>query len=191
MLWIVAVKLKNDKCFFWECLWVIQVEIYLHSFHNPTLEQKFSFILWSIWKSRNATVFNNEIFNPIACLVRAKKANAEWRIQTCMSVDHYFRGPSSSPTPSIHLVRWHPPSLGFIKFNFDGSLINSSAAGGFIIRDWTSKLVKAGAHFYGNTSILVAEARALRDGLRLAIQAGFKQIAIERDNKIVIQALKG
>ena len=43
---------------------------------------------------------------------------------------------------------------------------------------------------YGDTSILVAEARVLRDGLRLTIQVGFKHIAIEDDNKIVIQTLK-
>jgi len=48
----------------------------IYSSHNSKLEQKFSFILWSIWKSRNVIVFNNGIFNPIACLVQAKKANA-------------------------------------------------------------------------------------------------------------------
>ena len=37
----------------------------------------------------------------------------------------------------------------------------------------------------------MAEVRALRDGFRLAIQAGFNNIAIEGDNKIVIEALKG
>lgn len=163
----------------------------MHSFHNPTLEQKFSLILWSIWKSRNTTVFNNETFSLVACIVRAKKANAEWRIRTCLSVNHFFRGPSSSPTTLLHLVRWNPLSPEFVKLNFDGSLINSSAAGDFIIRDWTGKLVKAEVHFYDNISIIVAEARALRDGLWLAIQVGFKQIAIEGDNKIVIQSLKG
>ena len=29
------------------------------------------------WKSRNATFFNNEIFNPIACLLRAKKKSMQ------------------------------------------------------------------------------------------------------------------
>jgi len=41
------------------------------------------------------------------------------------------------------------------------------------------------------TSILVAEARALRDGLNLALQAGIHQLIIEGDNKIAIQALEG
>jgi len=108
-----------------------------------------------------------------------------------MSIDNFFRGSSSSPTTSNHLVRWHPPPPGFVKLNFDGYLVNSSAAGGFIVRDWTGKLIKAGATYYGDTPILVAEARALRDGLRLMIQAGFNNIVIEGDNMIVIQVLKG
>jgi len=41
----------------------------IQSSQNPSLKQKFAFILWSIWKSMNATVFNNEIFNPVACLI--------------------------------------------------------------------------------------------------------------------------
>ena len=135
-------------------------------------------------------IFNDEIFNPIACFIQAKKASAEWRIRTCMSVDNFSRGSSSSPTTSTHLVRWYPPLLGFVKLNFDGSLINSSVAGGFILWDWTRRLIKARATYYGDTSILVTEARALRDGLRIAIQASFNNVAIEGDNKIVIEALK-
>ena len=45
--------------------------------HNPKLKQKFLFLLWRIWKSRNATIFKNKIFNPLGCLIRAKKANVE------------------------------------------------------------------------------------------------------------------
>ena len=45
--------------------------------------------------------------------------------------------------------------------------------------------------YHGDTFILVAEARALCDRLRLAIQVGFNNIVIEGDNKIVIQVRKG
>ena len=40
------------------------------------------------------------------------------------------------------------------------------------------------------TSSLVVEARALKDGIFLAVQAGYSRISIEGDNMIVIQALK-
>jgi len=52
------------------------------------------------------------------------------------------------------------------------------------------KLIKAGATYYGQTSILVAEARAFKDGVNVAIHEEFDKVFIEGDNEIVIQALK-
>jgi len=53
------------------------------------------------------------------------------------------------------------------------------------------RVIKAVAANYGRTSSLVAEARALKDGVILALRAGYMEIAIEGDNLIVIQTLKG
>ena len=92
---------------------------------------------------------------------------------------------------SHHFVRWHSPSTEFIKLNFDGLLINKSATGGFILRDWVGKLIKVGVIHYGEPSILVAEARALKNRVIAAIQAGYQNIIIEGDNNTVIQALQG
>ena len=52
-------------------------------------------------------------------------------------------------------------------------------------------LIKAGAAHHGTSNILVAEARALRDGVRAVVDSGFKRVLIEGDNSIVIQALQG
>ena len=108
-----------------------------------------------------------------------------------MSADTSQRGPFSSPSHKFQFVRWHPPPPGVIKINFDGSRINSTTAGGYILRDWTDKVLKIGAANYGHSSVLVAEARALRDGIRTARQAGFTRLCIEGDNRTVIQALQG
>jgi len=43
-----------------------------------------------IRKMRNAVIFQQEFFQPIKCLLRAKKLSAEWRIRTCMSIDEFF-----------------------------------------------------------------------------------------------------
>ena len=88
-------------------------------------------------------------------------------------------------------VRWHPPQPRFLKLNFDRPRNYIYTVGGFIIRDWTRKLLKASASYYGETSILVAEARALQNGVCAMIQAGSKNIIIEGDNLTVIQALRG
>lgn len=117
--------------------------------------QKFSFLAWSIWKERNAVVFDKQFFNPVRCLIRTKKTYAEWRIQTCMSDNHSQRGAFSSSSKNFHLVRWHPPPPGFIKINFDESLINSRAVGGYILRDWIGKVIKTGAANYGSRQFLL------------------------------------
>ena len=82
-----------------------------------------------------------------------------------------------------------PP--GVVKLNFDGPLTHHSAAGRFIIRDWSGQLLKAGAAHYGNSGILVTEARALRDGVKAAAHLGIKHLQIEGDNATVIRTLRG
>jgi len=106
-----------------------------------------------------------------------------------MSVDISIQG--SSSTPSINqnqFIRWQPPSPGMVKLNFDGSLQGNSAAGGFIIRDWKGEILALGADNYGHTSVLLAESRALRDGLETALNAGFYRLTVEGDNSLVIAA---
>jgi len=88
-------------------------------------------------------------------------------------------------------VRWNAPPRESVKLNFDGSYHHSSAAAGFIIRDRASTLIKAGTAAYGDSSILVAKARALRDGLHEAAKVGIKNLFIEGDNALVIKALQG
>ena len=44
---------------------------------------------------------------------------------------------------------------------------------------------------YGHTSSLVAEARAVKDGLLMALRTEYTAIDVEGDNLVVIQALNG
>ena len=59
-----------------------------------------------------------------------------------------------------------------------------------MIQNWGGRILRVGMAHYDYTSILVAKARAIRDGLRTVIQEGFGQLLMEGDNKIIIQALK-
>ena len=78
---------------------------------------------------RNAIVLKNDNFNPLACIIKAKRASAEWRIQNCLSVDDYFTGRSFGPLTKHKLVQWQSPPRGSVTINFDGSLQNTSVAG--------------------------------------------------------------
>jgi len=111
-----------------------------------------------------------------------------------MSVDDHFSGSFSTPnTPfknHFKIIRWHPPIPGRTKLNFDGSLQGALAAGGFILRDWRGALLLAGASHYGNTSVAMAESRALWEGIQAALTAGYTSFDIEGDNALVIAAVK-
>jgi len=106
---------------------------------------------------------------------------------TCMSYTSK-KGICRLENPNSY-VRWHPPPPNFIKLNFDGSLINNSSAGDFYLRDWTGKLIKVGATHYGETSILVAEARALTDGVTAATFMQVLEYYYRSDNNIIIHAV--
>jgi len=64
---------------------------------------------------------------------RAKKASAKCRIQARILADHSPRGSPCTLQTTHHFLRWNPPSLGFIKINFDGSRSSQQAIERFII----------------------------------------------------------
>jgi len=128
-------------------------------------------------------------------LLRAKRSWVEWRLHTSSSALAYPTSSSSLPhthqVPRVQqLIGWKLPHGGFIKINFDGTKSIASAAAGFVLRSWQGGFIQAGARFLEHASILVAEATAMRDGIRIALQAGFRQMEVEGDNRIVLQAVQ-
>ena len=49
----------------------------------------------------------------------------------------------------------------------------------------------AGARYLAQAPILVAEVTAIRDGLKVALEAGYRHIEVEGDNQVVISAIHG
>ena len=156
--------------------------------YDKKILQRIAFLLWSMWKMRNAVIFQQKVVQPIKCLTRAKKLCAEWRIRTCMSVDHLTKGSSFPPSNKTLFIRRQPPTPGTVKLNFDGSLQGNSAAGGFIIQDWRGEILVMGASNYGDTSVILAESRALRDGLVAALNYDFYNLEVEGGNSMVVGA---
>ncbi|ONI13791.1 hypothetical protein PRUPE_4G245300 [Prunus persica] len=87
------------------------------------------------------------------------------------------------------VIKWHPPPTGWIKINFDGSLMNSQGSIGFVIRNCDGHVLLAGSNNVGENSINVAESIALWDGLAVAIERGWDQIVVEGDSKLVIDSI--
>ena len=121
--------------------------------------------------------------------IRAKQATVEME-DLNLFVGEMTVEVASSPAPtSIHLVRWHPFLLGF-QTQFWRVTHQLLAVGVFITRDWTGRLLNTSSAHYGVTTILAAEARAVRDSLNTAIQAGYRHTIVEGDNKTDIHALE-
>jgi len=152
-------------------------------------------LLWSLWKSRNAYVFRNEVPSPMGTLLRAKRNWAEWKIRNRTVLPPHFT--SSTPSPADchqpqqpHFIGWQLPPGDFVKLNFDGTRSAAGAAAGFVLRNWQGSFITAGTRFLESAPILVAEATALRDGLSTALRTGYRRIEVEGDNMIVIQAIR-
>lgn len=62
---------------------------------------------------------------------------------------------------------------------------------GNIIRDHHGRMIVAGVINMGHGSVLLAEATALREGVRKAMVMGYRNLVVEGDNSTVIQSLRG
>ena len=162
--------------------------------HYPCLS-RVVLLLWSLWKSRNALVFRNEVTPPMGTLLRAKRSWAEWRIRNSHSgLSSSTSSPTKSPvhqtTTASQLIRWKLPSGGVLKLNFDGTKSAAGAAAGFVLRSWTGAFIQAGTRFLEHAPILVAETMAMRDGIYAALKAGFRRLEVEGNNQVVIHAVQ-
>ncbi|CAL8999139.1 unnamed protein product [Prunus brigantina] len=87
------------------------------------------------------------------------------------------------------VIKWHPPPTSWIKINFDGSLMNSQASIGYVIRNCNGHVLLANSNNIGENSINAVESVALRDGLATAIERGWDQIMVEGDSKLIIDSI--
>ena len=116
-------------------------------------------------------VFRNEAPIPESTLIRAKKASVEWRIRQKLIHPLHTPNPNRSGgnRKKTLYIAWGKPQEGSITVNFDGSKILQGAAEGFILRNWEGRFIQAASFYLGTTSVLVAEATTMRNGIRVAL----------------------
>jgi ribonuclease HI len=81
-----------------------------------------------------------------------------------------------------------------LKVNVDGSFHPDSHAGwtGAIMRDFEGKFVAAASSYLTNIdSAAIAEAYAMREGLKLANLMGYNNIVMESDSLEIVEACTG
>ncbi|XP_058086497.1 uncharacterized protein LOC131233729 [Magnolia sinica] len=89
------------------------------------------------------------------------------------------------------IITWCKPPPVWVKLNVDDSARENSDEGGGrgICKDHLSNLIFAFHNRYGPVSNIVAEARALADGLIQCRDRGFSQIMAETDSRVVFDAV--
>ncbi|KAH0679931.1 hypothetical protein KY284_021016 [Solanum tuberosum] len=100
---------------------------------------------------------------------------------------------SCHPKISYKIVRWSAPSPKWLKCNTDGASRGnpgpSSAA--FCIRNLRGEIIVAKGFLLPNTTNMVAEARAIREGLMYFRDKKLNYIVIETDSLAMVQILEG
>ena len=89
-------------------------------------------------------------------------------------------------------MKWFKPLVGWFKLNSDGASCGNpgKAGGGGLIRDCNELWIKGFARSIGFATSITAEFWALRDGLKLALNAGIQRLIVKLDVKVVVDLIK-
>lgn len=96
------------------------------------------------------------------------------------------------PSSSVQITRWLRPKNDWVKLNSDGSSKGNPGPSGWgcILRDSAGNVLWAQAEFYGFQSIMVAETKALLNGLKRCIAEGYMRVEIEADSLALVQIIQ-
>lgn len=131
-------------------------------------------IWWSIWRTRNAEIFSDQVWN-------------DWYLLNYIRTLHdsivKAYGPMYS-TQTIREVKWNPPPENYIKLNVDGSSFGNPGRSSFggIFRNSYGEWMWGFSGFCGISTNLNVELLAIYHGLDMAWKAGYKFVICESDS---------
>ncbi|MQM11851.1 hypothetical protein Taro_044765 [Colocasia esculenta] len=124
--------------------------------------------------------------------LEAANANLKRAIH-CLEMQtlHDFGYVPLCPIKKLKLIRWIPPICDF-SLNVDGACKRNpgECGGGGCIRDPQGHVHVAFTHFYGTGTSMIAEMRALCDGLRLASSLGFNLSTVYSDSLVLVNSIR-
>lgn len=89
------------------------------------------------------------------------------------------------------LIKWNLSPPGFVKLNVDGSFLERSlvTGSGGILRSETGEWITGFSSCEGAGNPLLAELLAIKHGLNLAWEGGFRNIICETDSQEAVQLI--
>ncbi|KAF7831415.1 uncharacterized protein G2W53_013748 [Senna tora] len=142
----------------------------------------FAIALYYIWESQNPKKFEGEVINLNDLWTKVERCWDEFRVAGCHEM-----GVAEIPQS----LRWEKPNQPFMKMNVDaGVRRNGDGALGGVLRDWNGCVQVA---FISSTpklgDVALIEALAVERGVRVAMEAGVKNLIIESDAQLVVDML--
>ncbi|KAL0907215.1 hypothetical protein M5K25_025769 [Dendrobium thyrsiflorum] len=155
-------------------------------------------ILWYLWQARNDAKHNDIKIDSSLVILKVKhkilsfyavKLISENNFKHCLhlagKLGIFFENTSVNHQDKI--VKWIKPSSPFVKLNSDGSVGNSGAGFGGIVRNYLGNVLFAYAGKADTSNVLTAELLGLLYGLISCSERGFLNINIEVDAISLIQ----
>lgn len=149
----------------------------------------YPWIFWVMWTSRNQLFFEDESFSKSEVMLKALKAAKEWQA----AVQPAKTSPVSPK--DFNKLNCNPQvPANTIRIYSDAAWNGSSYAGGL---GWVATDPAGITLFEGNSarrvvsSVLTAEALALKAGLTMAVAAGIKDVICFSDSRHLINILTG
>ena len=140
--------------------------------------EKIGIIMWNVWNHKNHVVFKE--MKPNQFLVIEKVALIFQNLQDYIFYPDFHNEGCNVSRMVEKWICWIPLINNRFKLTFDGSRVQNISALRWVIRD-SNDIIKMAACRHGNSSIIVIECMALRDGMLAAKRKGFLNLEIEGD----------
>ncbi|CAA7041153.1 unnamed protein product [Microthlaspi erraticum] len=151
------------------------------------LQKLVPWILWRLWKNRNAFVFQGKDYSVQETLQRVQEDAEEW----ARSREEENKG-QQQPRTSTPRDKWKRPKEGWIKCNSDGAWPKEGAKCGlgWVMRNQEGKVMWIGAKAIPKTrTVIEAELEALRWAMRFLRRFNYRKIVFESDSKELINMI--
>lgn len=161
--WVASLELSKKEDEWWALFWLL---------------------CWSIWLGRNAWVFEGVLREPRVIIEKA--------VQGMLELGRINDAVERRVGSLNYVARWTAPMEGVYKLNSDAAMFGGNQIGlGSVVCDFEGDVMMAMCdRMNGITDVALAEALSARNGIKLALEAGFVNLVLEVDNWRLYKSLK-
>ncbi|XP_074355842.1 uncharacterized protein LOC141695501 [Apium graveolens] len=143
----------------------------------------------SIWQARNQLVWNNKKSEVNSVVFSTKQYLAEWKMAQGSSTKALYR----DVIPGDGASSWVKPKENTVKVSVDAVLFTelSKYGIGLLARDDSGQVIQGRSEVYdGSVRPEIAEAIAVKEALSWIQVRGWKEVVVETDYLMVVQAIR-